>query len=187
MGRHMAGTAAWEVVVVAGVITFSTFNGSWSSLSGPIITAGQRYHLAVTQSGATKTIYLNGIAEATASHTPQATTAALWVGALENGVQRFTDGRLDEFAFYGTALSSARIATHFSETTVPPTPRPNSVVSRESVVVLANDGPINRIMSRESVMVLNNEAVINRKLSQLSVQVLISNRRPFVGWGSPMR
>lgn len=187
MGRHMAGTAAWEVRVDNGTLSFRTYNGGWSILTGPVLTAGTPYHIAVTQAGDAKTIYLNGNSEATASHTPQVSTAGLWVGATQNGPSGYVDGRLDEFAFYGTALPAARIAAHMAETTIPPTPRPNTQLSRQAVMAASTELTINRIVSLDAVMVASNEIVINRTLSHVSVQVLMSAKPSFRGWGTPIK
>lgn len=187
MGRHMAGTAAWEVRADNGTLSFRTYNGSWSILNGPVLTAGTTYHIAVTQSGATKKIFLNGIVEATASHTPQTTSAGLWVGATQNGPSGYVDGRLDEFAFYGTALSDDRVAAHMAETTITPTPRPNTQLGRHAVMVASTETTVNRIVSVNAVMVTSNEIIINRALSQMSVQVLMSAKPAYRGWGVPIK
>ena len=187
MGRHMAGTAAWEVRVDSGTLSFRTYNGSWSILNGPVLTAGTTYHIAITQSGSTKKLFLNGIAEATASHSPQTTTAGLWIGATQNGPAGYVDGRVDEFAFYGTALSDARIAAHMAETTIPPTPRPNTQLSRQAVMVASTETTVNRIVSVDTAMVVSNETIINRSLSHMCVQVLMSAKPGFRGWGVPVK
>jgi hypothetical protein len=187
MGRHMSGTAAWEVRVDSGTLSFRTYNGGWSTLNGPVLTAGVVYHIAVTQAGSTKTIYLNGNSEATATHTPQVSAAGLWVGATQNGPAGYVDGRLDEFAFYGTALPASRIAAHMAETTIPPTPRPNTQLSRQAVMTASSELTINRIVSLDTVMVTSNELIINRTLSHMSVQVLMSAKPSFRGWGTPVK
>lgn len=77
------------------------------------------HHVAVTRSGNTYTFYIDGASAGTgtASTTINATNQVLSVG-MERlpGFGDFNplDGSIDEVAVYGTALSGARIATHYS-------------------------------------------------------------------------
>jgi len=107
----------------------------WTTSAGPffctsaasLITSGTKYHVAATVDGTTARVYINGtqVQSTTQSGNMKAgSTLPYRVAAHQNAGpgQRFA-GTIDEVAIYGTALSSTRIADHYTAaTTVPVTP-----------------------------------------------------------------
>ena len=78
---------------------------------------GQWYHLAVTKSGTTYTLYINGVLSATAVDTnpiPNA-NAPLTIGQAEQ--IGFMNGRLDEITIYNHALTQAELQAIFDADT----------------------------------------------------------------------
>lgn len=83
------------------------------------ITYGQTYHAALTWDGTNAKLYLNGVLQSSigtsAGKTLRTNTAGLTVGADSSSSNYATtkfDGRIDEAAYYNTALSGDRIAVH---------------------------------------------------------------------------
>jgi large repetitive protein len=76
---------------------------------------GQWTHILGTYDGSTLRLYANGVlvpgGELNHSGAIQTSTGALFVGS-SNATTNFFDGRIDEVAIYGSALSGARIAAH---------------------------------------------------------------------------
>jgi hypothetical protein len=75
------------------------------------------YHVAFTYDSATTTakLYLNGAVDATATRSGTMSTGSnnLLIGRWGNGGSPlYFDGRIQEVAYYGTALSGTRIAAH---------------------------------------------------------------------------
>ena len=125
-----------------GIITFdgtSTSRGwSWHLLDGKLhfyqklsrqdpnvyelsgatkISVGTTHHVALTYDGTQVRVYLDGVLDGgpwTATPVPSS-YYGLVVGASHAGsdpLALFFDGRMDEVAFYGSALSAARILAH---------------------------------------------------------------------------
>jgi hypothetical protein len=89
-------------------------NGNEQQLNGPAITAGVWTHVAVTLSGNTATLYVNGVAVATNTAMTVHPSA---LGATTQdylGKSQFTgdpnlNGSIDDFRIYGQALSASQI------------------------------------------------------------------------------
>jgi hypothetical protein len=83
------------------------------------ITTLQTYHLVLTYDDTSKAlkVYVNGVLDGTTTVTGAANVAStqgMFFGALSaRNIERF-NGLMDEVAFYGTALSSTRIAAHYA-------------------------------------------------------------------------
>jgi hypothetical protein len=90
------------------------------------VTTGVWNHVAATWDGATIRFYINGVAAgiASASGTLSTYTTPVDLGTYENlrgsGSSYFWGGTLDEVAVYATALSAARISSHYSAATSAP-------------------------------------------------------------------
>jgi len=59
-------------------------NGNGTVVTGPTVTAGSWYHVALVRSSSTNTLYLNGISSATNAATPAYGLASIGVGRLYN-------------------------------------------------------------------------------------------------------
>lgn len=94
------------------------YNGAWRVAIGATPTANTVYHVAVTWDATTLTLYQNGSSVATNApgSSPSNASNATWLARRWDGsaTSNFYDGYLDEIAIYGTALSSTRIAAHYS-------------------------------------------------------------------------
>jgi hypothetical protein len=105
----------WKNGIVQDVVTGSGLArvGAWA-------------HVVGTWDGATMTIYVNGVARATApmSAPVDTTTSRLWLASTYQSFD-WLDADLDEVAVYPTALSAARVQSHY-QTAVPPPPPPTS-------------------------------------------------------------
>lgn len=84
------------------------------------LVAGSTYHVAATYDGSTIRIYINGTLDASLAHAGgfNTSTSSLFLGGIDQGggagLEEKLDGRLQEVAFYGSALSAARIAAHYA-------------------------------------------------------------------------
>jgi hypothetical protein len=101
----------------------------WTTTSGPHFLTGSTAlssdttsHVVATYDGTTARVYLNGVQDGSldvAGTLQNGTGSTLAIGASRGGatetggaVSNFFGGRIDEVAYYGTALSAARIAAH---------------------------------------------------------------------------
>jgi hypothetical protein len=80
--------------------------------------AGVWTHVAVTRSGSTGTLYVNGaqVAQNTAmtlSPSSLGSTTQNWIGRSQYGSDAFLDGQVDEFRIYNRALSAAEVLALF--------------------------------------------------------------------------
>jgi hypothetical protein len=101
--------------------------GSYQFITTTAVTAGAWQHLVGTYDGSSLVLYRNGVqvAQAAASGAISSTTTAVFLGAVSDAGS-FFDGRLDEAAIYGTALTPAQALAHYqrgSET------RPDTVIT----------------------------------------------------------
>ena len=186
-GFGSAGQVSWGLdgALYQGVNTNATFND------------GQIHHIVAVFSRASGaispsdfTIYVDGALQTVTQHSINGsvnvpfTPSANWLmgqhpAGWANGT--LTSTNLAMAALYPAALTGQRINAHFSASAIPPA---GSVLSRDSVVVLASDSTMNRTLARDSVGVLSNDLVITRTLSRMSVQVLVRVPPPrFEGWG----
>jgi len=92
------------------------------------IVAGSTYHVVGTYDGSTQRLYVNGsqVASATLTGVATSTTNPLRIASW-NGAKEFFAGTLDEVAVYGTTLSAARVAAHFSAGTGGASASPSAV------------------------------------------------------------
>lgn len=100
-----------------------------NGLSGPrqvtgvqTLTAGNTYHVVGTYDGANVKLYVNGNLDKTEAHagTLNAGTHPIRIGNWITSNLPF-NGRIDEVAYYGTALSGARVLAHYNASvTLPP-------------------------------------------------------------------
>lgn len=100
----------------AGVLKFyRASGGSYINVGSLPLVAGTRYHVVATYTdvGNDMRLYVNGALQASGSSggANNQPTEPLTIGAHGGAGDPF-DGRIDEFAFYGTALSAARVAAH---------------------------------------------------------------------------
>lgn len=98
-------------------VLIQTSSGT-TTVSGPTVTAGSTHHYAVTWDGTTLRIYLDGTQVATGAPGGSQTLVStpIRVGSLGSSFEPF-GGTLDEAAFYGSALSSSRVADHYAAAT----------------------------------------------------------------------
>jgi hypothetical protein len=79
------------------------------------VAAGSTYHVVGTYDGSTQRLYINGSQVASVALTGGASVTANDVRiASWNGAKEFFAGTVDEAAVYGSALSSARVAAHWT-------------------------------------------------------------------------
>jgi hypothetical protein len=89
--------------------------GAYDAARGAALENGKFSHVVATYDGATLAIWVNGMAVGNAASARALVIHAkpLTIGASRGGIYCFFSGALDEVAFYGAALSDARIAAHF--------------------------------------------------------------------------
>jgi hypothetical protein len=75
------------------------------------LTTGSTYHLVGTYDGSTVRIYVNGVDQGSSAHTGAVddTTVPLVISTSSVSIW---NGRLDEVAIYGQALTSTRVQAH---------------------------------------------------------------------------
>lgn len=92
-----------------GKIRFWSYRAASTGLNGTtVLSAGTWYHIACVHNATHNTIYVNGVQDATLNHGgghQTSDTSRLRIGSsqLLNG---YTDGHIDEAAFFGSDLSS---------------------------------------------------------------------------------
>jgi len=103
----------WFFAIGGGHLEFHINSPSLGPQFFPLVpfspTVGQWYHLAVTRTGSTYTIYINGVASGSAVNANAIPTAnaPLTIGMAED--IGFMNGALDEMTVYNQALSPAQI------------------------------------------------------------------------------
>lgn len=105
-----------------------------SLVSTTALTVGTKCHVALTWDGATVRLYINGTLNASVakSGSMKSSSSPICIGVTHGGSSSayFSpfDGVIDEVAFYGTALSAARISAHAAAAGEPPAvPLPDPV------------------------------------------------------------
>jgi hypothetical protein len=112
---------SWSLLLISGTLT-GYINQSQSSLNAIDVTDttttndGNWHHAAMTYNGTTLTLYRDGTSRDTASpsgfqHDP---SALMRVGSLLIAGDKTVCPYLDEYAFYGSALSSTRVSAHYA-------------------------------------------------------------------------
>jgi fibronectin type 3 domain-containing protein len=138
------GTAAYLYLTPSsanGTLRFGIKNGSEQFVEAPGLTVGTWTHVAVTLSGDTATLYVNGSAVAS---NPAVTInpsdfkpGANFIGKSQWGGDPLFNGRVDEFRVYNYALSAgnvAALAAQATEATPPAIPMGlNSTVGDKTV------------------------------------------------------
>lgn len=109
-----SGTRGWSLYILGGQL--HVFTDAPVLTGSSTLSTGTSYHVALTSTGTSITVYLNGVADGTASASlNNGTGNGLIVAASRAGGPSpalHFDGRIDEFAYYGSALSGARFAAH---------------------------------------------------------------------------
>jgi hypothetical protein len=88
--------------------------GPYLFVTTTTVTTGSWQHLVGTYDGSKLVLYRNGVevAQAPATGPISTTTVPLYIGAFD-GTGSFFDGRIDEVAVYGTALTSTEVLSHY--------------------------------------------------------------------------
>lgn len=114
----------WQLLLTtSGAIQFNTFIGTntgnnilTTSVSG--LNDGQPHHALVALDASSIAVYADGVSRAStasvASHNGANGNALSLAERIFLSSEHRYNGTLDEFAFYGAALSSARAAAHFN-------------------------------------------------------------------------
>jgi len=99
-----------------------SFLGGVTSSSGRSAVVGQVYHGALVFDDPTNTWtwYIDGVATATGTVSPESTNGGFFIGIHKNLTSNYFDGVIDEVAFYTYALSASRIAEHVASMETPP-------------------------------------------------------------------
>jgi hypothetical protein len=101
----------------AGIRFAISLANGWGeqALTSAPLPAGRWVHVAVTLSGSTGTLYVNGSAVATnteMTHAPfrMRSTTQAWLGRSQFAADPYFNGKIDEFRIYNGALSAAEVA-----------------------------------------------------------------------------
>lgn len=111
--------SGWAFYVLSGKLSLYCNGGANTGVA--TLSTGTTYHVAATFDSGTVKLYINGALDQTftSKTLTQTSGTSLLVGVStgSNGGATRTfwfDGREDEFAYYGTALSGARILAHYN-------------------------------------------------------------------------
>ncbi|WP_082507323.1 MULTISPECIES: LamG-like jellyroll fold domain-containing protein [unclassified Duganella] len=101
----------------AGLRFAISLTNGWGdqALTSAPLPSGQWVHVAVTLSGSTGTLYVNGSAVATntqMTHAPfrMRSTTQNWIGRSQYSSDPYFNGKIDDFRIYNGALSAAEVA-----------------------------------------------------------------------------
>lgn len=113
-----ASTRAWVLYINSGTLKGSISSGGsiHDFTAGGTIVAGSTYHVVYSWDGTNVRVYLNGVKIMTFAPggSINATSAEpLRVGCSANWNFFPFGGKIDEFSFYGSALSDARVYAHY--------------------------------------------------------------------------
>lgn len=117
-GKDVPG-GGWAFYVSSGQLNFFV-PGLGSHAGSTTVSTGGTHHAVITYDSTVAKLYLDGVLDGTYSFTVNQNPGAdLMVGVStgsNGGGSRFFfwDGRLDNFAYYGSALSGTRVAAHYS-------------------------------------------------------------------------
>ena len=94
-------------------------NGQEQQINAPALTTGTWRHVAVTRSGNTGTLYVDGAEVAqnttmTLSPMSLGTTTQNWLGRSQFPVDPYLSGQIDNFRIYDRALSAAEVQTLYA-------------------------------------------------------------------------
>ena len=123
------GRQGWSLWLHNGTVGFERFRDDWAvPVGGGTVPVGRWSHVAVTYSGTTSRVYVNGVQVGTASDTQSLldTTGSLLIG---DGLV----GRIAQAAVYPSALSAAKVAAHARNGTVEPGATTTSYYGRDEV------------------------------------------------------
>lgn len=110
-----SNTTAKFVVLAEGKLQLRV-PGKANIITGKtVLVAGVIYHVVVVKSGSTRKLYVNGVDDTGAleEFTCKNNEGTLHLGVEEPGEGENFNGVLDEFAYYSTALSEARVKAHY--------------------------------------------------------------------------
>lgn len=97
--------------------SFAWYNGEWRNATSPDeVAPDEWHHLVGTWNGTQLELFVDGVSKATQSTvgTMPGGTDDLYIGRRwDDSFNEFFGGWVDEVAFYGTALSSTRVAAHY--------------------------------------------------------------------------
>jgi len=116
------GTGRTLFFLASGSGEIRSFLGGGTRSSGTSAIVGQIHHGAFTFDNSTNiwTWYIDGVATASGSVTPESSSGGFLIGIHKNLTGNFFDGVIDEVAFYTHALPADRIAEHVASMTTPP-------------------------------------------------------------------
>lgn len=120
--RNDGGTIGpWWLAVKGGKVSFLILTGTTGAtefIGTATLSASTTYHIACTYDGANMRIFINGTQDASTAKTGalDTRTTSIKVGNWQSANLPF-DGKIDELALYGTALSPSRIAAHYTAAT----------------------------------------------------------------------
>lgn len=98
-----------------GLLSFDlVVAGSQRHVQGAAASTGVRYHLVGVYDGAAVRLYVNGVQVDSTSVTGSIATGNSNINLANFAGVGTTAGYIDEAAFYGTALSSTRVAAHYT-------------------------------------------------------------------------
>lgn len=111
-----SGSRGWNLRIVSSKIECN--NGATSVNGTTTLTSATAYHLAMTWDGTTAKLYIDGVLDQSSALTMPTTSNPLIVGASTAGSAGFwfesLSGDIDHVAYYGTALSAARLLAHYN-------------------------------------------------------------------------
>jgi len=111
-----AGTGrGWLYVSTINDNEIKSYLGGAETTTGVVPIVGEWYHVALTKSGTTIKIYVNGDLKVTSTRTVEPANGALRFGkGKATGIHEQFNGTIDEIAIYNRVLTSEEIQQHYN-------------------------------------------------------------------------
>ncbi|NUO35512.1 MAG: hypothetical protein HOQ27_10690, partial [Dermatophilaceae bacterium] len=149
--RDGVAARAFQFRLNSGVLEFITINGGAGVVTasgGAGLNDGVRHHVAATYDASNIRLYVDGVLvktqAAVGALSAEGATLSLGANFSGSGASNLWTGTIDEAAYYGTALSGARITAHYAAIAGAPAGVTGTVAATAPAPTLTASGTVTR-------------------------------------------